>query len=261
MQQRFGLVQAVDNCVHAVGGGREEIRDGRKHVAAGKALELAHDKSRRLAGDLHRNPPGRERRREQPSRSSRIEQANQPRGRLQELEGVRCGGSVHDLELEGAGLMKIVKLLERGESFGAGELGGQAFVEWIVENPAALRRVGNKALDDGVPGAGHVEYHRGEPKPLVKSGRGKLAAADSGWLAAQAGQAERVTQALGRIDGYQRGVEIGRCAREAERRGDSRLTDAAGAEQNRNRALCEQVFQAAAPSQSHDSRRGEWAHR
>ena len=108
---------------------------------------------------------------------------------------------------------------------------------------------------------GHVEHHRGEPKLPVKSGRGKLPGADSGWLAAQARQAERVTQALGRIDGYDRGVEIGRCAGEAERGGDSGLTDAAGAEQNRNRAFGEQVFQAAAPFQGHDSRRGEWAHR
>src|SRR5208282_568841 len=164
-----------------------------------------------------------------------------------ELEGVRRGGSVHDFELEGAGLMKIVKPLERGEGFGAGELGGQAFVEWIVENPAARSRVGNKALDDGVPGARYVEHHRGEPKLPVKSGRGKLPAADSGWLPAQARQAECVTQALGRIDGYHRGVEVGRCAGEAERRGDSRLTDAAGAEQNRNRAFGKQVFQAASP--------------
>ena len=157
---------------------------------------------------------------------------------------MRRGRSVHDFELEGAGLMKIVKLLQRGEGFGAGELGGQAFVEWIVENSAAGRRVGDKALDDGVPGAGHVEHHRGEPKLAVKSGRGKLPAADSGRLAAQARQAERVTQALGRIDGYHRGIEIGGCARQSERGCDSRLTDSAGAEQNRNRAFGEQVFQA-----------------
>ena len=189
MQQRFGLVQAIDNCVHALGGGGEEIRDGRKHGAADKALEFAHDKARRLAGDLHRNPSGRERRRKQPSRRPRIEQANEPRGRLQELEGVRRGGSVHDFEFEGAGLMKIVKLLEGGEGFGAGELGGQAFVEWIVENSAARRGVGNQALDDGVPGARHVEHHRGEPKLAVESGRGELAAADSCRLAAQVRQA------------------------------------------------------------------------
>ena len=96
---------------------------------------------------------------------------------------------------------------------------------------------------------------------MVESGRGELPAADSGWLAAEARQAERVTQALGRIDGYHRGVEIGRCAREAERGGDSGLTDAAGAEQNRNRALGEQVFQVTTPFQGHDSRRGDWAHR
>ena len=64
---------------------------------------------------------------------------------------MRRGRSVDDFELEGSRLMKIVKALERGESFGASELGGQAFVEGIVEDFPAGSGVGDEALDDRVP--------------------------------------------------------------------------------------------------------------
>ena len=157
---------------------------------------------------------------------------------------MRRGRSVDDFELEGARLMQIVELLQRGESFGAGELGGQAFVERIVENSAAQCRIGNEALDDRVPRARNVEHHRGQLKLAVESGRRKLSRTDSRRLAAEAREPERVAQPLRRIDGNHCSVEAGGGARERECGGNSRLTDAAGAEQNRNRAFAEEIFQA-----------------
>src|SRR5258707_987491 len=109
---------------------------------------------------------------------------------------MRRGRSVDDFELECAGLMKIVKALERGESFGAGELGGQAFVKGVVENLATRRWVGDEALDDRVPCARYVEHHRGELEVRVESGGRELARADSRRLSTQAREAERVAQAL-----------------------------------------------------------------
>src|SRR5271155_2517066 len=144
---------------------------------------------------------------------------------------MRRGRSVDDFELEGGRLMQIVELLQRGESFGASELGGQAFVEWIVENSAAQCRIGNEALNDRVPRARNVEHHRGQLKLAVESGSCKLSCTDSRRLAAEARESERVAQPLRRIDGNHGGVEAGGCARECECGGDSRLTDAAGAEQ------------------------------
>ncbi len=76
----------------------------------------------------------------------------------------------------------------------------------------------------------------------VESGRGELSRADSRRLSAETREAERVAQPLGGIDGNHRGIEIGGCARERERGGNRGLTDAASAEQNRNRALGEQAL-------------------
>src|SRR5271154_4337952 len=98
---------------------------------------------------------------------------------------MRRGRSVDDLKLECPCLMQVVKLLQRGESFGAGELGGQALVEGIVENSAAQCRIGNEALDDRVPRARNVEHHRGQLKLAVESGSCKLSCTDSRRLAAE----------------------------------------------------------------------------
>ena len=82
---------------------------------------------------------------------------------------MRRGRRVDDFKLEGSRLMKVIEALECGESFGAGELGSQAFVEGIVENLATSRRVGDEALDDRVPCARYVEHHRGEFQMRVES--------------------------------------------------------------------------------------------
>src|SRR5271167_2240706 len=109
---------------------------------------------------------------------------------------MRRGRGVHDFELEGAGLMKVVELLQRGKGFGAGELGGQTLVERIVENSVTHRGIGDEAFDDSVPGAGDVEHHRRELQMAVESGGGELSRADSRRLPAQVREAERVAQAL-----------------------------------------------------------------
>src|SRR5271154_2467512 len=98
---------------------------------------------------------------------------------------MRRRGSVDDFELECPRLMQIVELLQRGESFGAGELGSQAFVERIFENSTAQRRIGNEALDDGVPRARNAEYHRGQRKLAIGSRRGQLSRTDTSRLAAE----------------------------------------------------------------------------
>src|ERR1700722_2915441 len=117
---------------------------------------------------------------------------------------MRRGRSVDDFELECAALMEIGKAWE--ESFGALELGGQAFVEGVVKNFLTRRRVGYETLDDRVPFARDVEHHRGEFQMRIESGGRKLACADSGRLTTQARQAKGVAQALWRIDCDHRGV-------------------------------------------------------
>ncbi len=109
---------------------------------------------------------------------------------------MRRGRSVDNLELEGLRLMQIVEPLQRGESLGAGELCRQAFIEWIVENLAARRRIGDKALDERVPRAAHVEHHGGQLKMRVESSSRELPRADARRLATELRQAERVAQPL-----------------------------------------------------------------
>ena len=165
---------------------------------------------------------------------ARIEQSDHPGGRLKKFERMRRGRSIDNLELERARLMEIVKLLEGGERLRARELHGETLVEGVGENSATGCLVGNEALDDGVPGAFYIEHHRGQLEGRREPGVAELLLADARRMAAEAGQSERVAQALRGIDCDNRGLEAGGRTGEAERRRDGGFTDAAGAEQNGN---------------------------
>src|SRR5260370_1395950 len=55
MQQRFRLMQPIDDSVHAFRHRREKIRDRREHALARDPLQLTHHKARPLARELHRD--------------------------------------------------------------------------------------------------------------------------------------------------------------------------------------------------------------
>ncbi len=254
MQQRFSLLQPVDNRVHALGHRGEKIRDSREHVAAGKAFDLAHDKSRRLVRDLHRDPPDGERRREQPSRGARIEQANHLRGCLQELERMRRGRSVHDFELEG--------VLSDGDRRAAGarrkprsrQTRRSGFCRtdcrrFSCESRGSVTKRWMIASHSPETSSIIAESWRCASSPAAASCRAPIRVGSPPSCASPSASRSRsdgstVITAVLRFAG---------CARQRERSGNRGLTDAASPEQNRNRAFGEQVFQESAPSEATDS--------
>ena len=140
--------------------------------------------------------------------------------------------------------MKIVEALERGESFGAGELGGQAFVEGIVENLRDESRGRRRSARRSRPrrpitSSIIAESFRCGSSPAAASCRAPIRV---GCPPSRA----RPSASRRRFDGSTVITAVLRscgCASERESGGNRGFTDAAGTEQNRNRALGEKFLQ------------------
>ena len=151
-----------------------------------------------------------------------------PRG-VDEVEGVAGGRRVDDDEVEVGALVQLVELLHRHVLLRARQRAGDVAVEAVLEDARALLGGGGVGHHEVVEGALGVEHQRPQlARPVAVDARGR---------AGEALEAERVGQALGRVDGDDHGAASGPRRLERQHGGGGRLADAAGAAAHEDAAL------------------------
>ena len=150
-------------------------------------------------------------------------------GASRKSSALRAGRRVEDEQVEAAFAVQLEELLHRHVLLRAGQRVGDLLVDAVVEDAVARLLVGGLAGDQLVEGRLRVEHHRPELAlhldPLLREER----RVDLLGLVAELLQAERVGEALRRVDRQHADLQSARRHPDRDRRRGRRLADATGA--------------------------------
>ena len=172
----------------------------------------------------HAPPPGAGRGEQQPQHPA-VQEPGEPGRGVQEVQRRAGRRGVHHDQVPLVPGVQLTQLLHRHVLLGAGEGGAHGLVEGVGEDLRAPRRVGVRE-HDLVEGALHVQHHGVQ---LAAAGL-DVDPLDPAGGVVQLGQAERLGQPAGRVDGEHHrapAVPLGRPQRQRRRGG--RLADPTGA--------------------------------
>ena len=191
--------------------GAEHLGQDRRHGVEADADHLEVGPAARL-GPAHQHAD-----------EAAVEEGAEPLGRVEEVQGRPAGRRVHDDQVPAVLGAQLPELLHRHVLLRAGEARRQGLVEGVVHDRLGPlgRGVGE---DDLVEGPLHVEHHRVERAAL-----GLVDPLDPARAVVQLGQAHRLRQPAGRVDGEDDDRAAGLGGSQAERRRGRRLADPAGA--------------------------------
>ena len=130
----------------------------------------------------------------EPVKGGGVERVVKPLGGVEEIGGVQRRRRVEHDEVVAPAGGEVVEPLCRGEFVGTGEAGGEEAVEAVGLQRGALRRVGHPAAEDGREGLVGLEH--GGPHLA-----GQRRVGEPHGLVGERGNAERVGEATGGVDG------------------------------------------------------------
>ena len=158
-----------------------------------------------------------------------LEEAGQPRRRVEEVERVARGRRVEHEQVEVAARVEVVELGDRRELLRAGDGVGELLVDPVREHLVARARVGREVLDQLVERPLGVEHQRPQLAAHLDAVLGEALRVDQPRLVAELLEPERVRQPPGGVDGHHGDLGARGGGAHRERGGGRRLADAARA--------------------------------
>ena len=188
----------------------------------------------------------------EPAQQPTAEEVGHARGGIEEVERVPGGRGVHHDQVVVAALVDVEEALHRDVVVTLHEARGEVVVEPVVENPVGGLLVGRVAHHQLVPALLGVEHRGPELAAWAEPGAGERLVGHPALHVADALDAERVGEALGRVDGHHEhlAAEVRR-RREPGRRRDRRLADPARAAEHDDLLRREQRLQPGAHGRAH----------
>jgi hypothetical protein len=178
----------------------------------------------------------------QPAGRLVVQEVEDPRGSVEEVERVRGGRRVEHDELRLRALAQLTQPLERDVLLRPGQHGGERLVETVLQDSLALSRR-SLPLDEIVPAGLEVQHHRLQRSREADPGAGEHLGLDLGRRVAEPGQPQRIGQPPRRVDGADQRAPPQRRRAHCHRRGERRLSHAAGADAHQHSPLAKDLLE------------------